>query len=119
MKLVKLLPLLIVILLSLAAGLAKVMLVPQELAFLGDFGFTNSMIILYGIVQILSGVLVIPRKTRIAGSIGAAISFLGSTALILLSGNLVFTVVSFIPIGLSFYILFATKKQTAEGDSKQ
>ena len=42
-------------LLSIAAGAAKITLVPDEVEFLGQFGFTNTLTIFFGIAQLASG----------------------------------------------------------------
>lgn len=105
MKFLKLIPLVTVILLSLAAGFAKVMLATQEAEFLYGFGLTDSIIVFYGVFQLLSGVLIIPTKTRKMGAACAAISFFVSSTLILVSGTFVFGVVSLIPFGLSIYLV--------------
>lgn len=55
MKILKLINLVLLILLSLASGVAKVMLTPQEVKFFGDAGFSDTLILLFGAAQLLGG----------------------------------------------------------------
>lgn len=52
MKIVNVLIILLLVLVSIAAGLAKVMQTDQEMEFLQSFGLNSAMIIAFGIVQI-------------------------------------------------------------------
>lgn len=58
MKILSFLILTIVVLLSIAAGLAKVMQTQQEMEFLQGFGLSPAPIVTFGLVQIIGGNLV-------------------------------------------------------------
>jgi len=105
-KIVNILIIAIVVLLSIAAGLAKVMQVPQEMEFLQGFGLNSIAIIAFGLVQIAAGVLLVPQKTRMPGAIAAALAFALSAVLVLLTGNLLFALVSVIPVALACLIMY-------------
>ena len=62
MKIVNILIIAIIVLLSIAAGLAKVMQAPQEMDFLQGVGLSSAMIIAFGLVQTSAGVLLVPQK---------------------------------------------------------
>ena len=94
MNIISYLVITIVALLSIAAGLAKVLQTPQEMEFLQGAGLSTGLIIVFGIVQILGGLLLAPGKTRMVGAVIAAAAFAVSAALIFVSGNLVFGLVS-------------------------
>ena len=48
MKIVLNIILAILVFLALAAGVTKIMLMPQDVEFFGKYGFTNSILIAYG-----------------------------------------------------------------------
>lgn len=106
MKIVNILIVAIVALLSVAAGLAKVMQTQQEMEFLQGFGLSTAMIVAFGLVQILGGILLVPPKTRLAGAILAASAFVVSIVLIFVAGNITFGLVSMVPVALAVLIIF-------------
>ena len=106
MKIVNILIIAIVALLSIAAGLAKVMQTPQEMEFLQGFGMSSALIVAFGLVQISGGVLLVPRKTRLTGAVLATLALVVSTVLIFIAGNLVFGLVSMLPIALACVIIY-------------
>ena len=112
MKIVNILIIAIVALLSIAAGLAKVMQTQQELEFLQGFGLSTAMIVAFGLVQILGGVLLVSPKTRLPGAILAALAFVVSTVLIFVGGNLTFGLVSMLPIALAGVIIYQSARNT-------
>lgn len=91
-------------LLSIAAGAAKVTLVPEEAAFLQKFGFTDTLIIAFGLIQLFSGVLLIVPRTRAYGASICCVGFAVSAMLLLIAGNLAFGSVSLLPIVLAGFI---------------
>jgi len=99
----------ILVFLAVPSGLTKVMLMPQDVEFFGRYGFTNSLLIGYGALQILGGVLMILRKTRLIGAAIVAVTFLISLVVLLLEGNILISIVTAIAIAL----LVAIMKQTS------
>lgn len=93
-------------LLSIAAGAAKIALVPEEVEFLSQFGFTSVLIVLFGIVQVMAGLLLIIPKTRFHGALVAAFAFALSAILLLIAGNLAFAGVSLVPVILASLIAY-------------
>ena len=112
MKIVNFLIIAIIALLSIAAGLAKVMQTPQELEFLQGFGLSSALIVAFGLVQILGGVLLVLKKTRMLGAVLAASALVVSTVLILIGGNLAFGLVSILPIALACVIIYQSARIT-------
>lgn len=106
MKIVNILIIAIVVLLSIAAGLAKVMQTPQEMEFLQGLGLSAVVIIAFGSVQILGGVLLVPRKTRLPGAVLATSALVVSTVLIFVGGNVTFGLVSILPVALACVIIY-------------
>jgi len=111
-KIVNILIIAIVALLSIAAGLAKVMQTQQEMEFLQGVGLSSVVIVAFGLVQILGGVLLVPRKTRMLGAILATSALVVSTVLIFIGGNLSFGLVSILPIALAGVIIYQSARIT-------
>lgn len=80
--------LVILSLLAIASGLAKVMLMPQEVDFFGRFGFSNPVLVIYGMAQLIGGVLLLFQRTQFAGAAIVAITFLVSLVVLLIDGNI-------------------------------
>lgn len=95
-------------LLSIAAGGAKVALTPQEVEFLGSLGLGNATIIGFGIAQVVGGAMVLLPRTRRVGALIAALGFAASAGLILITGNLGFAGVSLIPALAAGWIGYAS-----------
>ena len=57
MKIIVNILIVILVLLALLSGGTKVLLMPQELEFFGQFGFSASIIVVFGIIQLGVGVL--------------------------------------------------------------
>ncbi len=96
-------------LLSVAAGGAKVALVPEEAAFLAQFGFSDLATRAFGIVQVLAGVLLVVPATRMPGALLAAAGFAVSAALVFSDGNAAFGGVSLIPVALALLIAYRVR----------
>ena len=100
----------VIALLSIAAGLAKVMQTEQEMEFLQSFGLSTALIIAFGMVQIAAGVLLIPSKTRMFGAVLATSALVISTILIFAGGNLKFGLLSTITIALACVIVYQSAR---------
>lgn len=102
---------LIIVLLSFAAGFAKVSHSAQEVEFLQSFGFNNLAILLYGILQILSALILAVgavfsiKGARPFGASAIALCFFVSSVLIFISGAFVFALLSLIPVVISIILI--------------
>ena len=114
LKIVNILIIVIVALLSIAAGLAKVLQTQQEMEFLQSFGLSSALIVAFGLVQIMGGVLLVSQKTRLLGAVLAASALVVSTVLIFVTGNLIFGLVSMLPIALACVIIYQSARTTAD-----
>ena len=110
MKIVYLSIVAVIALLSIAAGLAKVMQTQQEMEFLQGLGLSSIMIVVFGLFQIVGGILMAPKKTRMPGVIVVALAFVVSTVLIFMGGNNAFGLISVIPIALAAVIIYQTAR---------
>ena len=104
----------ILLLLSIASGAAKVFLAPQEVEFFGGAGFSNFQIVAYGISQIIGGALLVPRASRTIAAFYLAANFLGSAAVIALSGDIPFALFSLLPVIVSLVLGVVTLRTVGE-----
>lgn len=103
-------------LLSIAAGGAKVALVPDEVAFLQQFGLTNAATIGFGAVQIVGGLLLFVPNTRFVAALVSGLAFSVSAVLLVLAGKLAFAAISLLPVGLAGLIAYCRPdRRTASG----
>jgi len=95
----------ILVFLAVSAGITKIILMPQDVEFFGEYGFTNPILIAYGVVQLLGGVLLALPKTRIIGAVLVAITFLISAVILVMSGNIPVTIITLIFAALLVFII--------------
>lgn len=86
--------------LAISSGFTKIMLMQQDVEFFGKYGFTNSILITYGVIQLLGGILLVLPKTRIVGSLVVAITFLISVVVLVMAGNILLAVITLIFVAL-------------------
>ncbi len=70
----------------------------QDVDFFGKYGLTNPILITYGAVQLVGGLLMVFSKTRFVGAILVAITFLISLVVLLMEGNIPVSIVTAIAI---------------------
>ncbi|MGJ8670530.1 MAG: hypothetical protein ACSHXK_13645 [Oceanococcus sp.] len=93
-------------LLSIAAGAAKIALVPDEVKFLAQFGFGQYLTLSFGVVQVFAGLLLVFQKTRFVGAFVAGLAFMLSSLLLLVAGKYPFSAVSLVPVVIAFAISY-------------
>ena len=93
------------IVLSLAAGAAKVMQVPQEVQFFEAAGISLQILMLLGFGQLAGALLAVVPRLRKIGLGVMAVGFLVSAIVILLTGDLAFAAISMAPVVLSAYLM--------------
>lgn len=94
MKLVTTIVLVLLILLALASGAAKLTLMQQDVEFFGRYGFSETMLLAFGLAQLVGGLLMPFRKTRFTGAAIVAVTFLVSLVLLLVDGNIPVSIVT-------------------------
>ena len=103
--------------LSVAAGIPKIMQMPQELGFLQSLRFPPIAVSVLGVVQVLGGVLLVFRKTRLPGATLAGLAFLVSSLAIFMGGNMQFGLVSLLPFAVSLFVAYtSTGSREHSGD---
>jgi len=104
MKIANTIILILLTLLGISAGVAKLMQMPQEVEFLNNAGLNNTTIILFGVLQVVGGILLIFTKTRKIGALITAVAFAISTITIFMAGKLAFGFFSILPILLAAFV---------------
>lgn len=104
MKILKTIVLILLIGLGLSSGAAKIMLIPGEMAFFKDAGFSKTILIIFGAIQLISSGLLIFKKLRNLGALILALTFFVSSVFIFLNGSILFGFFSILPILLLGFI---------------
>ncbi len=106
MKHVRTIILVLLTALAFAAGAAKIMKMPQELAFFQDTIGMNAMaVVVLGALQVLAAVLLIFARSRLAGALLLDITLVFSAVVVFLSGNIPFGLISLIPVVLTSLLI--------------
>ena len=86
--------LILLTLLAVASGVTKITLMQQDVEFFGKYGFSEPLLIAFGAVQLIAGIMMLFTKTRFPGAAIVAITFLVSLLLLLLEGNIPVSIVT-------------------------
>jgi len=100
----------LIALLCITAGAAKVMRLPEEIAFLQGFGFSANMVTIFGLIQLAGGAMLLRRKFRTYGGFLALLTFSLSSLLLFMDGNLTFFLLSLLPILLTIVLIVQSVK---------
>lgn len=103
--------------LSVAAGIPKLLQMPQELGFLEDIGFSAIAVSVLGIVQLSGGVLLLWKKSRLPGAVLAGLAFLVSSLAIFSGGNTKFGLISLLPFTVAVIVIYSTLRRAERGDA--
>ncbi len=117
MKIFRVIILVLLIGLGISSGLAKIMLIPEEMEFFKGVGFSETLLVLFGVTQLIGGILLLFKKLRKLGACILAITFGASTVFIFLSGNIAFGLFSILPILLTGIIIIESTTEFAHGKS--
>ena len=109
MQILKIVLLTVLVLMSLAAGVAKIMAMPQELDFLAHLGMSEMAVRCLGVIQALGGVLLVLPKTRKAGAVLAIIALVVSGLALFVSGNSGVGLITLIPIAIGVMVFKEAK----------
>ena len=104
----------ILVFLAISSGVTKIMLMPQDVEFFAAYGFTNPILIAYGATQLIGGILLIIQKTRFFGAVVVAITFFISAVVLIIAGNVLFTIFSFIALTMLGVIMRQSLKRAKQ-----
>lgn len=116
MKIIFTIIIVILVLLAIASGIPKILLLPQDVEFFGQYGFSDPLLIVFGIVQVIGGVLLAIPKTRVIGAIIIAITFVVSALLLFLSGNIPVTIITLVFTGLLVLVAKYSTRPSIDSD---
>jgi len=102
--------------LAISSGITKVILMQQEVDFFGKYGFSDPILMLYGAVQLVGGILLPFKKTRFIGAAIVAITFIISLLILILEGNIPVSVVT--SVATMFLGLVMVRSRPGSVDSK-
>ncbi|MBT8083689.1 MAG: hypothetical protein KJN72_00585 [Woeseia sp.] len=97
--------LVILTLLAVSSGATKIVLMQQDVEFFGRYGFSNIMLIAFGLAQLIGGAMMPLKKTRFVGAAIVASTFLVSLALLLMDGNIPVSIVTAIATLMLFVVM--------------
>lgn len=100
MKIVRIVIVCLLVFLAISSGMTKVTLMEQDVVFFGKYGFTNTLLIAFGAVQVIGGVMLIFFKTRLLGAISVAATFTVSAVMLVMEGDVPFTIATLVALGL-------------------
>ena len=94
-------------LLGVAAGVAKLLQTPQEMAFFQEqMGFSAEAIMAFGLLQLLSGLMLVFPKTRLIGAGILGMTLFLSSIVIFMAGEIGFGLVSLVPVVMADLVLW-------------
>ena len=93
-------------LLSIAAGIPKILQMPQELGFLSSIGLSGIAVSLLGALQLAGGVMLFWSRSRLAGALLAGFALLVSSIAIFAGGNSTFGAISLLPFLVSAAVVY-------------
>jgi len=104
MRIWKIVLLTILILISLAAGVPKLLQQSQELAFLAHIGLGPVGVTVVGVVQFLAGILLVPKSTRLFGALMAILALAVSAIALVTAGNMTLGLATMVPIAIGIAV---------------
>ena len=82
----------------------------QDVEFFGKYGFSDPILMLYGAIQLIGGILLPFKKTKLIGAAVAAITFAVSLIVLLLEGNIPVSIVTTLAIVLLGFVMIRTRR---------
>jgi len=78
----------ILVFLAVSSGITKIMLMQQDVDMFGKYGFSNPILIAFGVTQLVGGILLAWPKHRVTGAVVVAVTFLVSAIVLVLAGSM-------------------------------
>jgi hypothetical protein len=92
-------------LISLLAGISKILQLPVEAAMGQSKSLASPFLIAYGVVYLLGGALLVFRKTRMAGAITLSAMFSISAFYVFTAGKIGYGLLSVVPILMAVAVM--------------
>ena len=103
----------ILTMLAVLSGMTKILLMPADVEFFGRYGFSSPILIAFGAVQLIGGILLPFRKTRFVGAAIVASTFLASFVILLIDGNTPVSIVTLIATVLLVVVMRQSRRYKA------
>lgn len=107
----------LLLLLSVSTGLVKLFQMPEEMVLFRNVHWSDTLIILFGVLQTLCGVLLIPSKTRKVSSLLLAFTYVIATGVVFANNMVEFGVVSILFILMALWSFFSPLVLTTNNTS--
>ena len=96
--------------LAVSSGVTKIMLMQQDVEFFARYGFSETMLIVFGVTQLIGGFLLPFPKTRFSGAAIVAMTFLVSLILLIMDGNIPLSAVTAVATGLLGFVMVRSRR---------
>jgi hypothetical protein len=106
MKAIQKINLVLLILISLGAGVAKVMQLPDEVKYFMDSGLGLNALLVLGGAQLLGAILLVFQNTRRYGAGIMIATFLVSTTIIFMNAQITFGIFSLLPVLMAGFVIW-------------
>ena len=100
----------VLVFLACSSGVAKIMAMEQDVAFFGKYGVSRTMLICYGVVQLISGALILLPRTRFVGAGVVAVTFVLSLVMLVIDGNVGFSAITVLSLVLLGWVMVRSYK---------
>jgi hypothetical protein len=100
----------VLVFLSLSSGITKVLLMEQDVEFFGGYGFSNPILIAFGALQIISGLMLLIPKSRLAGALIVSATFIISLFILVLEQSVVPSLLTVISLAMLGFVIQQTIK---------
>lgn len=107
--------LVLLILLSLATGLVKVLRMPAEMDLFAKAGFGEQGVTALGLLQMMGALMLLFQRSRRTGAIAMAGTFVFASAVVFLAGMIPFGIFSLLFIGMALLTYFRPVTFTSAG----
>ena len=103
----------LLVLLSFATGITKLIKMPEEMALFAAAGFTDTATFIFGGLQVLSAILLLITTTRRIAAGLLSLSYLVATIVVFINGLIIFGAfsISFIALAAYFFLFPQLKRQ--------
>ena len=103
----------VLIFLAVSSGVMKILLMEQEVMFFGEYGFTDTILMLFGAIQLMGGILMVLSKTRLVGALIVAITFFISAVLLVKAVNIPVAGLTFLLIAVLGWVMNKSIKEAS------
>lgn len=96
--------LVLLILLSISTGLVKIAQMDEEMVLYRGAGWSDLLIILFGVIQLIGGLMLLLVKTRKNGALLMTLTYIIATVVVFINQMWIFGITSILFIAMSYII---------------